>query len=58
MRNELITEKKLRRMASGLCINCGLAPCKCAIPKWTARKAELPVGLRRFKKRTKEARNG
>jgi hypothetical protein len=53
MHNELITNKKLARMGQGVCINCGLKPCCCAIPKWTARNKSLPKGMRRFKKRPK-----
>jgi hypothetical protein len=49
---EIINEKKGRRFAAGVCLNCGFKPCCCAIPKWVAR-LKLPDGLRRFKKRPK-----
>lgn len=53
MRNELITNKKLVRIAAKVCMNCGFNPCFCAIPKWVAKRASLPNGMRRFKKRPK-----
>jgi hypothetical protein len=56
---DIINEKRGRRMADGKCINCGLMPCLCAIPKWIARCSNerngLPQGVRRFKKRPKGA---
>jgi hypothetical protein len=53
-------EKKGRRFAADVCVNCGLSPCCCAVPKWIARykqdHAGLPQGVRRFKKRPKGVR--
>lgn len=53
MFNSIVVEKKLARMAAKVCVNCGLKPCCCAIPKWTAQRKSLPDGMRRFKKRPK-----
>jgi len=42
---------RLGKCGAGVCMNCGLSPCACAIPKWTAQRKNLPIGMRRFKKR-------
>ena len=42
---EIINEKKGRRFAAGVCLNCGLSPCCCAVPKWIARYQQDHAGL-------------
>lgn len=60
MMNVIVLVKEWRRMKQGVCVNCGSSPCACAIPKrsrrmgWFSRcPVDLPVGIRRFKKRPK-----
>ena len=60
-------EKRMARADAGLCLDCGLNPCCCAIPKRKFRfgrwrfshsYSDLPIGIKRYKRRPKSHPGG